>query len=378
MTACNFCGRENEAASRFCIDCGKPMSACAARVVPAVSSGAVAKGPAGASLAAVSADTGPRGSPRDGAEIEPRLIPPTRVGSPASRCPKCAKPVDPALPFCAHCGAAVADPAKGTAACGGCGAAYVAGVDLFCARCGHRVGQRVSVEIQSVANGTMVLGAKSRETGPRVSLLGEDGQVKSSYTLDRGEAVLGRGDADITFEDVYLSPLHARLELREGELWLRDLGSRNGTWTFIEGPTKLADGDTVLVGSQLLRFRRLGYPGPHPPEADSTRRMGSLTPTADVAVLEQLRADGSVRDCFHLSPARTIQLGRESGDWVFPYDQTMSGRHAEIRSQDADFYVYDAGSRNGVALSVRGERPVRKGQRILLGDQVLRIESITT
>ena len=104
--------------------------------------------------------------------------------------------------------------------------------------------------------------------------------------------------------------------------------------------------------------------------------MGSVTPPVDVAILEQLRADGSVRDCFHLSPARTVQLGRESGDWVFPYDQTMSGCHAEIRNQDAEFYVHDSGSRNGVALTVRGERALREGQRILLGDQVLRIETV--
>jgi predicted component of type VI protein secretion system/DNA-directed RNA polymerase subunit RPC12/RpoP len=283
--------------------------------------------------------------------------------------------VDPALPFCAHCGARVADAAAGTAGCPGCGAAYAVGTDLFCARCGHRVGQRVSVEMKGPE--TAVFGAGRRLTGPRVSLLDDQGGVKASYTLDRGEAVIGRGDADIRFEDVYLSPLHARLELREGELWVRDLGSRNGTWTFIEGPTKLADGDVVLVGSQLLRFRRLGYPGPHPPEADSTRRMGSLTPSADIAVLEQLRADGSVRDSFHLSPARTVLLGRESGDWVFPYDLTMSGRHAEIRSQDADFFVHDAESRNGVALAVRGERALKQGQRVLLGDQVLRIESVS-
>ena len=62
-----------------------------------------------------------------------------------------------------------------------------------------------------------------------------------------------------------------------------------------------------------------------------------------------LTADGSVRDTFHLSPARAVLLGRESGDWVFPYDPTMSGRHAEIRSEDAEFFVHDAGSRNGVA-----------------------------
>ena len=297
----------------------------------------------------------------------------------SSNCPRCAKLVAAGLPFCGHCGAranGVSSPETGS--CVQCGAEYAVGVDVFCARCGQRVGQRVSVEISSTAlgGGTMVLGAKSREVGPRISLLDESGDVKASYTLDRGEAVLGRGDADIRFDDVYLSPLHARLELREGELWVRDLGSRNGTWTFIEQPTRLADGDVILVGSQLLRFRRLGYPGPHPPEADATRRMGSLTPSADVAVLEQLRADGSVRDCFHLSPARPVLMGRESGDWVFPYDQTMSGRHAEIRSQDAEFYVHDAGSRNGVALAVRGERTVKAGQRVLIGDQVLRVESI--
>ena len=311
---------------------------------------------------------------------QPASVPPTRI-APAlgaeGGCPRCAKPVSSGMPFCGYCGAKVTT-ATATSECKGCGASYIDGVDVFCARCGERVGQRVSVEVKSAMPGTLAFAAKNREVGPRIALLDENGDVKSTYTLDRGEAVLGRGDADIRFEDVYLSPLHARLELRDGELWIRDLGSRNGTWTFIDQPTKLADGDIVLVGSQLLRFRRLGYPGPHPPEADSTRRMGSLTPSADVAVLEQLRADTSVRDTFHLSPARTVSMGRESGDWVFPYDQTMSGRHAEIRSQDAEFFVHDSGSRNGVALAVRGERQLVAGQRVLLGDQVLRIESITT
>ena len=146
---------------------------------------------------------------------------------------------------------------------------------------------------------------------------------------------------------------------------------------FIDAPTKLTDGDLVLIGSQLLRFRRLGYPGPHPPEADSTRRMGSTVPTVDIAIVEQLRADGSCRDVYHLSPGRSIVIGREGdGDWTFPYDATMSGRHAEIRSEDSEFFVHDANSRNGVAMSVRGERALKKGQRILVGDQILRVESV--
>ena len=137
----------------------------------------------------------------------------------------------------------------------------------------------------------------------------------------------------------------------------------------------LADCDVLLIGSQLLHFRRLGYPGP-PPEADATRRMGSLMPTPDVARLEQLRADGSVRDSHYLSPGRTITIGREAGDWIFPYDQTMSGRHADMREMDGEFFVHDAGSRNGVGVAVRGERALKKGQRVLVGDQVLRVESV--
>jgi pSer/pThr/pTyr-binding forkhead associated (FHA) protein len=275
------------------------------------------------------------------------------------------------------CGKAVSA-AAGARVCPSC--ALPAGGLPYCGHCGAQVGDRPSRPSleEDDAIGSVRVPPRPRTTGPRVALLDETGAVSARFSLDRGDAVVGRGDADIRLEDVYLSPLHARLEVRDGELFVRDLGSRNGTWTFMEEPTSLIDGDVMLIGSQIIRFRRLGYPGPRSPDADSTRRMGSATPTADVAVLEQLRADASVRDRFHLSPARHVQIGRESGDWVFPYDQTMSGRHAEIRSQDAEFFVRDCGSRNGVALAVRGERAVRKGQRVLLGDQILRIESITT
>jgi pSer/pThr/pTyr-binding forkhead associated (FHA) protein len=290
-------------------------------------------------------------------------------------CAFCGRVNDPASRFCMDCGKAVAA-AAAARACPGCG--QQAGALLYCGHCGTRLGERASLGDDGAIGSVRPPSRPPRTTGPRLALLDETGAVSARFSLDRGDAVVGRGDADIRLEDIYLSPLHARLELRAGELWVRDLGSRNGTWTFIEEPASLIDGDVMLIGSQIIRFRRLGYPGPRAPDADATRRMGSVTPAADVAVLEQLRADASVRDRFHLSPARTVEIGRESGDWVFPYDQTMSGRHAEIRSQDAEFFVRDCGSRNGVALAVRGERAVRKGQRVLLGDQILRIESITT
>jgi len=59
---------------------------------------------------------------------------------------------------------------------------------------------------------------------------------------------------------------------------------------------------------------------------------------------------------------------------VFPYDPSMSAQHAVVRSEDADFVVVDAGSRNGIALAARGDMPLRHRSRILVGDKLLRIE----
>jgi len=334
VNRCGFCGRENEEQSKFCIDCGKPMVKGGARVI---SVPAVLK-PSGAHVGH------PPGSEHSGAS---KGIPDTRVSSAAAQkggtvkvCGTCGKAIDPSLPFCPHCGARVdGGPAK--------------------------------------RSSTATFTARGTGTGPKLSLLDEAGEVKKSFTLDRGEATFGRNEGDIRFpEDVFLSPVHAQIAMRDGILLVRDLGSRNGTWVFTDGPYRLQDGDTILIGSQLIRFRRLGYPGPHPPEADQTRRLGSFTPSADIAVLAQLRADGSARDTMHLSPARSVKIGRDQGDWVFPYDQTMSGKHAEVRSEDLEFIVLDDGSRNGIAVAVRGEKPVKAGQRFLIGDQTLRVESV--
>ena len=357
LATCAFCGRENEASSRFCIDCGKPLTPSGARVRGVTTTGNL---PVAAALA---------GAP--GSATLPSTVSPiaAALSGLTGLCPRCDRSVDPSLPYCGHCGARI-DATGETGRCEACGALYQVGVDLFCARCGNRVGAAAAVASEGAATRT------KRTSGPRLSVLNDEGQPYGSIVLDRAGSVIGRGDADIRFDDVYLSPLHARFELRGAELWVRDLGSRNGTWCYLEGPTRLSDGDVMLIGSQVLRFRRLGYPGPHPRDSDATRRMGSMVPSADVAVLEQLRADGSVRDTCHLSPARTVLIGRESGDWVFPYDPTMSGRHAEIRSEDAEFFVHDAGSRNGVALAVHGDRQVKPGQRVLVGDQILRVESI--
>jgi pSer/pThr/pTyr-binding forkhead associated (FHA) protein len=217
------------------------------------------------------------------------------------------------------------------------------------------------------------------ERSRTLTQLDEGGAEVARFALKREETSIGRVDADIAFpDDDFVSPIHAQLSVRGGEVYVRDLGSRNGTWYFLDGPYVLQDGDLLLIGSQVLRFRRLGYPGPQPPEHDQTRRLGSSTPGADIASLTQLRGDNSSRDVLHLSAGRDVVIGRERGDWVFSYDLSMSGRHAQVSSQDADFVLQDAGSRNGVAVAVRGEVRLAANARILVGDKLLRIDEGAT
>jgi pSer/pThr/pTyr-binding forkhead associated (FHA) protein len=206
-------------------------------------------------------------------------------------------------------------------------------------------------------------------------LISEMATEVQRFERKHASTTIGRSEGDIRFpDDQYMSPLHAKLSWEEGRLEVRDLGSRNGTWVFLEGPHRLADGDHFLIGSQVIRFRRLGYPGPHAADADATKRMGSTVPSADIACLTQLRADGSSRDMIQLSPGRDVHIGRERGDWIFPYDPSMSAQHATVRSEDADFVLVDDHSRNGVAIAARGAMALQHGSRIMVGDKLLRLE----
>lgn len=338
MRVCAHCGRENDDRSRFCEDCGKPVDAPPPSGVP------VAKPPNPAPVGRQPAAGG-------------------------SCCPQCGSSVVPGLPFCPKCGKRLLAPKDEGSSCPNCGTSVLQGAK-FCAACGTPVGP------DAPKSRTSAFAAQRVDVPGELLVLEESGDISARFPLAGAETTIGREGANIEFsDDPFMSPLHAQVTAQDGKFSVRDLGSRNGTWTFIEGPHRLTDGDLLLIGSQVLLFRRLGYPGPHPPERDATRRMGSLVPSADIARLIQLRSDGSQRDTIHLSPGRNLGIGRESGDWIFPYDPSMSGLHAELRSEDADFVVVDAGSRNGVAVSVRGEIPLKNGSRFLVGDKMLRLEA---
>jgi transcriptional regulator with GAF, ATPase, and Fis domain len=67
---------------------------------------------------------------------------------------------------------------------------------------------------------------------------------------------------DLEIADPTVSRIHAELDPRDGSVWVRDLGSRNGT--FVENvhvtEAEVPDGGSVLVGGTVLRIERVGQP----------------------------------------------------------------------------------------------------------------------
>jgi DNA-binding winged helix-turn-helix (wHTH) protein len=77
--------------------------------------------------------------------------------------------------------------------------------------------------------------------------------------LPPGVHNLGRSaDAAIFVDDVGVSRHHARITVDDAGAILQDLGSKNGTMLngrAIEGPTALADGAAIVLGTRTLKFR---------------------------------------------------------------------------------------------------------------------------
>jgi pSer/pThr/pTyr-binding forkhead associated (FHA) protein len=65
--------------------------------------------------------------------------------------------------------------------------------------------------------------------------------------------VIGQGaDCDVRVEDPYVSTRHCQVwQDEDGQAWLEDLGSTNGTWVGgvrVYGPTRIGPGVVVHVG----------------------------------------------------------------------------------------------------------------------------------
>jgi class 3 adenylate cyclase/pSer/pThr/pTyr-binding forkhead associated (FHA) protein len=102
---------------------------------------------------------------------------------------------------------------------------------------------------------TMIFGADGEAAEvASVIKLNSKNEEADHYDLHFPETSFGRSKGTYTFpDDPYLSATHARIKLHEKDYFLEDLGSRNGTFARIRKRAQARDGDTLMIGKQLLR-----------------------------------------------------------------------------------------------------------------------------
>lgn len=204
--------------------------------------------------------------------------------------------------------------------------------------------------------------------------INEDGSDGKSIPLEFLETTVGR-EGDRRFPtDAFLSPKHARLHIEDGQLFIEDLYSLNGTFIKLQDEKRLTPGDTILMGRQVLRFERFEQTiTPKTTSSDGTRYMGSPAPGGNYKILQV--GIGDVIQNVYCLPEPGAVLGREKGDIVFPHDKFMSGRHAQIYpGDDGHCYLVDLNSSNGTWTKIWEKTKLDSGDYIFMGQQLFRVQ----
>jgi pSer/pThr/pTyr-binding forkhead associated (FHA) protein len=108
---------------------------------------------------------------------------------------------------------------------------------------------------EPTADGTELMGSPNPGYwGKLTVIIGRD-VTGAAFPLLGESVTLGRERGEINFpDDGYVSGLHARVSLRDGRVYLADLGSSNGTFIKVNGERGVGNESFVLLGQQLFRL----------------------------------------------------------------------------------------------------------------------------
>jgi pSer/pThr/pTyr-binding forkhead associated (FHA) protein len=103
-------------------------------------------------------------------------------------------------------------------------------------------------------DGTEIIGTPNPGYWGRLSVIVGRDMDGPAFPLFDETVVLGRERGDILFpEDGYVSGTHAQITLRDGRVYLADLGSSNGTFLRVRESRSIPSGSLLLMGQQLFR-----------------------------------------------------------------------------------------------------------------------------
>ena len=111
-----------------------------------------------------------------------------------------------------------------------------------------------SNDMEPELDGTYFYASPRHQARFRLIQLLRGGDSGLAFGAESGLVTIGREGNDINFpDDPFISGRHAKVEYRDGQLTLTDMGSKNGTFLRVNNESKLEHGDYVFMGQQLLR-----------------------------------------------------------------------------------------------------------------------------
>ena len=95
--------------------------------------------------------------------------------------------------------------------------------------------------------------------GPRQLVVTGGSLTGTRITLGTQAILIGRADdSTVVLTDDFASSRHARLTNRDGDWYVEDLGSTNGTYldrSKVAGPTRIPPGAPIRIGKTVLELR---------------------------------------------------------------------------------------------------------------------------
>ena len=90
----------------------------------------------------------------------------------------------------------------------------------------------------------------------------DKGGHRNVYSLMPGETTLGtqRDCNYVIINDPWVSRMHARITSNNGQIFVVDNNSKNGTFLKLQRPVPLMEGEEILVGTTLIRLERIQNP----------------------------------------------------------------------------------------------------------------------
>lgn len=160
------------------------------------------------------------------------------------KCRQCGREVQPDARFCSNCGESLYDGSGDT-------------TTVLPVITDEREGELSEADLEA---------SRGLSAGDALLVINRGGSGSSRILIDTDSTTVGRHpQSDIFLDDITVSRHHAKFVREQGQIYLEDLGSLNGTYLnrkLVDERVQLQAGDEIQIGKYRATIT-MGEPGQH-------------------------------------------------------------------------------------------------------------------